>query len=161
MRGIAVSRVLVIGYGNPSRRDDGVGHYVVKALRRRSGEVVDVLSFHQLVPELAERVADYDLVIFVDAHTNAYGEGLEIRPLRPDQGPSALSHHVRPEMVLAMAKALYGGEPRAFVFSIRGYDFGFGTELSEGTRKHADMAIERILEMVRNRGHGQGDRLSM
>jgi len=35
--------VLVIGYGNPSRRDDGVGHYVVESLERLTSN-----SFHKI-----------------------------------------------------------------------------------------------------------------
>ena len=155
--GEKAKRILVIGYGNPGRGDDGVGHYVIEALRRRLGQAVDLLPLHQLTPVVAEAVADHDLVIFVDAHTGAYGEELRITPLRPEPGPLAFYHHMRPGMVLALAKALYGREPEALMFSIRGYDFDFGTEISERTRRHADVAIERILEMVRKQGHSQGD----
>jgi len=158
-----VPRALVIGYGNPSRRDDGVGHYVVNALRQRLGQIplgaeeegfdklgqdVDTLCLQQLIPELAETVAGYDLVIFVDAHTGAYPEDLKVARLQPDYRPTPTSHYFKPEMVLALAKALHGSEPQALAISIRGYDFNFGTELSPETRRHADLAVERILRIL-------------
>ncbi|HUM35830.1 MAG TPA: hypothetical protein PLQ85_03060, partial [Anaerolineae bacterium] len=76
-------RTLIAGFGNVFRRDDGVGPTVVNAVRARLGrtpldslddgfetlgETVDTVVLHQLVPELAETVKDYALLIFVDAH---------------------------------------------------------------------------------------------
>ena len=141
--------VLVIGYGNPSRRDDGVGHYVVKEIQAKSVDNISTLTLHQLGPELAETIKDYDLVIFVDAHVGETAEGLKVIPVEPAYRPSAFTHMMSPRSVLALTKALYHKEPRAFILAIRGYDFDFGMELSEETRKWANAAIERILEMSR------------
>ena len=143
-----MSHALVIGYGNPSRRDDGVGHYVVEKLRRRAGDEVDTLALHQLGPELAETIKGYDLVIFVDAHAGEYAEGLRVAPVEAFYRPSAFTHLMNPGSLLALVKGLYRGEPQAFVVSIRGYDFDFGTELSEKARKYADSAVDRIMEMI-------------
>jgi len=143
-----MKRSLVIGYGNPSRRDDGVGHYVVERLERLVGDKVATLALHQLGPELAETIKDYDLVIFVDAHAGEYAEELKMAPVEAAYRPSAFTHFMNPGSLLALVKGLYREEPQAFVVSIRGYDFDFGTELSEETRKYADDAIDRIMEMV-------------
>ena len=143
-----MKRSLVIGYGNPSRRDDGVGHYVVEKLRRRAGDKVDTLALHQLGPELAETIKDYDLVIFVDAHAGEYAEELRMAPVEAAYHPSAFTHFMNPGSLLALVKGLYREEPQAFVVSIRGYDFDFGTELSEKARRHADNAVNRIIEMI-------------
>jgi len=140
--------VLVIGYGNPSRRDDGVGHYVVERIEQLAGSGVDTLALHQLGPELAEAIKDYDLVIFVDAHSGEYAEGLRVTSVEAAYRPSAFTHLISPNSLLALARSLYQKEPQALTVSIRGYDFDFGTELSEETRKWADVAVERILEMV-------------
>ena len=58
------SNVLVIGYGNELRCDDGIGQRVVKELHLSK---VKSLAVHQLTPELAETLANADLAIFVDA----------------------------------------------------------------------------------------------
>jgi hypothetical protein len=83
-------RSLIIGYGNPSRRDDGVGLAVVNGLRQYLGQqpleegddgsselgdsTVGTLFLEQLIPELAETLAAYDRVWFVDAHLGVYPE---------------------------------------------------------------------------------------
>jgi hydrogenase maturation protease len=49
-----MARVLIIGYGNPFRSDDGLGWQIANELSRtnRSAET-EVLPCHQLTPELA------------------------------------------------------------------------------------------------------------
>ena len=47
-------RVLIIGYGNPLRADDGVGWQAARRLAElRQDEFVETLALHQLTPELA------------------------------------------------------------------------------------------------------------
>lgn len=161
-------RTLIIGCGNPSRSDDSVGLYVINQINRHLGKSpvrVDVafagledgpddddqvmtVFLQQLGPELAELVADYDLVIFVDAHTGSYAEELRFAPVTPSYITSAFSHHLEPAAVLALAEMLYGRVPQAYAVSVRGYDFQFGTKLSDETRALADNALEQILAVL-------------
>ena len=66
--------VLIIGYGNPLRGDDGVGWRVVEEIqgwkaegRGQKGDVgsVEAVAYHQLMPELAEVISRVDRVIDV------------------------------------------------------------------------------------------------
>ncbi|MFI5043071.1 MAG: hydrogenase maturation protease, partial [Acidimicrobiales bacterium] len=60
--------VLVIGYGNTLRSDDGVGWHAAALLAedpRLAG--VEVLAVHQLTPELALDMSRATLVILIDA----------------------------------------------------------------------------------------------
>ena len=149
---------LVIGYGNPSRNDDGVGLAVVNHLRQRLGlssldgddsgfsdlgRDLDTLFLQQLTPELAETLAAYDSVFFVDAHVATFPEMVRRTPIREGMAPAMVSHHVRPEGLLALARLLYGRAPAAELLSIRGSDFDFGTCLSPATAAAAqDVADE-------------------
>jgi hydrogenase maturation protease len=141
-------RILVIGYGNPSRRDDGVGLAVVNGLRNRLGRPPldagddgfgdlggegDTLFLQQLMPELAETLAGYDRVWFVDAHLGIYPELVRRTALFAHYGLASVSHHLGPETLLALAQQLYGHAPVGELISIRGFDFNFGEELSEAT----------------------------
>jgi hydrogenase maturation protease len=150
---------LVIGYGNPSRRDDGVGLAIVNGLRRRSGlpaldegsdgfddlgRSLDTLFLHQLAPELAETLAEYDRVYFVDAHAGNYDEPVHRERLAVGAGPSLVSHHMQPGMLLALTAQVYGSAPEAELISVRGYDFDFGSTLSEVTAEGVEQVIEEL-----------------
>lgn len=135
-------RTLVIGFGNPSRQDDGVGLAVVNGLRSRAGlsplddtmdgfetlgQPLDTLFLQQLTPELGETLAGYDSVIFVDAYLGnipSTGKGATgqdfVRRLvvEPHAGPSLVSHHMKPGMLLALTGQLYGAVPTAELISI-------------------------------------------
>jgi hydrogenase maturation protease len=156
-------RTLIIGYGNPSRRDDGVGLAVVNGLRQRLGLApfgegddgyaelggpVDILFLQQLMPELAETLAGYDRVWFVDAHLGVYPELVRRTALAAHYGLASVSHHLGPETLLALAQQLYGHAPAGELISIRGYDFDFGEALSEATADGARQVIEQLWQML-------------
>ncbi len=153
-------RTLIIGYGNPSRRDDGVGLAVVNELRRRLGVStldesadgfedlggpLDTLFLQQLTPELAETLAQYDHVVFVDAHLAQAGHDLVRRvDLGPNLDPALVSHHFKPGRLLALAQTLYGHTPSAELISIRGFDFDFDTTLSPLTAQGVQVAADDL-----------------
>jgi hydrogenase maturation protease len=156
-------RILVIGYGNPSRRDDGVGLAVVNGLRERLGQPplnegedgydelggpVDTLFLQQLMPELAETLAQYDRVWFVDAHVGVILDPVRRIPLTPSMDPAMVSHHLKPEALIALAAQLYGRAPQGELFSIRGFDFNFGEELSEETAAGASQVVVELWSAI-------------
>lgn len=153
-------RALIIAYGNPSRRDDGVGFHVLNALRKQLGRAplsleedgtdelggrIDTICLHQLAPELAELVAEYDVVVFIDAHVpNAYPELIREELVGNECSIGPVTHHMKPEMIMAVVRALYGKAPKAWLISVRGHDFDFGMELSPQTAALVEEAAERV-----------------
>lgn len=164
---------LVIGYGNPSRRDDGVGLAVVNGLRARQGKQpldegddgyaglggdIDTLFLQQLMPELSETLALYDAVWFIDAHLGVYPELVRRSPVSPRLDPAMVSHHLKPDTLLVLAQLLYHRAPHAEIISIRGFDFDFGDELSAGTAEGAGQVIDLLLlEFARGRSGDSGN----
>jgi hydrogenase maturation protease len=153
---------LVIGFGNIYRRDDGVAVAVVNAVRDRLGQPpleidedgfdtlgqdIDSVLLHQLVPELAEVVADYDLIVFVDAHVGSIPEDLREEELTACYKSATVSHQLHPCTLLALIQELYDLTPRGVLLSIRGYDFEFGEGLSEKTAALVPAAVERVLAL--------------
>ena len=53
-----------------------------------------------------------------------------------------------PESCLELAQALYGRAPQALVVSVRGYQFGYRTELSAQTAPLIDVAVARIVDWI-------------
>lgn len=59
----------IIGYGNPQRRDDGIGPYVANQLNTfmKHKKGVRILTLNQLEPDLLNKLRHADFIIFVDA----------------------------------------------------------------------------------------------
>ena len=74
--------VLVVGYGNPLRSDDGIGWHAARLLATDPRlDRARVLTRHQLAPELAEDVSRASLVVLVDAAA----EGDRVQVMGPGQ----------------------------------------------------------------------------
>lgn len=147
-------RILIIGYGNPLRGDDGVGWRAADALRDTIGSQpeIEILQFQQLNPELAEPISRASVVIFVDAARPGLGAAagsiLE-QDLEPKcMSPGCFSHDLTPPTLLACAAELFGSTPRARIFSIVGLDFGMGEELSPPVSAQMPELISRVRAMI-------------
>jgi hydrogenase maturation protease len=153
------TKALIIGYGNPDREDDGVAWHVLQGVAEHLGRTgpdletggldqlgqwPDLLFVWQLAPELAELIADYDYVCFVDAHTSDYPEDLRFDTVEAGYQASPFTHHMTPQTCLMLAERLHGHVPQAIVVSARGHRFGFSNELSVQTALLVEEGIERI-----------------
>lgn len=142
------TNILVIGYGNPARCDDGVGEYVAKRLL--SEDIgIDILTLQELGPELCEDISGCELIFFVDAGIEQE-EPFLIREITPKYKTPIFSHHITPEMLLAITEELYKIKPKSYLVSIKGYNFDFGFELTETARQNSEKAIEKIKEICMN-----------
>jgi len=133
--------ILVIGYGNSLRRDDGAGLFLaekVAAYWKEQGRPVELITAHQLDPELAEDIADAGAaaVVFVDAEVATEEGPHEIRfsPLPAGANSPSLGHHFSPALLMVYAEQLYGCKSLAWLLTAPGYDFGHGEGLSEETQ---------------------------
>ena len=160
--------ILLIGYGNPGRLDDGLGPALAEAIEAMSLPGVTVESDYQLSVEDAAEVAGHRLVIFADADS-AGAEPFSLTRIAPAGKTTSFStHSVRPEAVLALAGELFGAQPDAYVLAIRGYQFDeFGEQLSPQARKNLTAAVAFIADAIRQRhfeqvhargGHCSADR---
>ena len=146
--------VLVIGYGNTLRRDDGVGARAAELLAadpRLSG--VEVQERYQLLPEMALDIGASSLVIFVDADLRGLPGSIEIRPIEADAPrsdadaraqPGASSHHVGGSELVALAAELMGHRPEAVQIGIGIADI----ELGEGLTPAVEAALPKVVEIV-------------
>ena len=158
-----VPHMLIIGYGNPDRGDDGAALHVVNRLRMRLGQpplVEDdgglgdlgrdtAVFVPQLVPELAVDAAAYESIVLVDAHVTE-----ELRPvvylrLQPEYHPPTLSHQLSPSMFAWLVQAASGKNRSAFLVSLRGHCFEQQRGLSPATAALVDPAAEKVLELLR------------
>jgi hydrogenase maturation protease len=124
---------LIIGIGNPLRCDDGLGWTVAEQLSREECTGWDILTVHQLTPELAEWMAAADLVVMIDASREGEPGALRSRCVSPSSSarPGAVgTHYTTPEELAALTAGVYGRCPPVVVVTMTGADFSVGEQLS-------------------------------
>lgn len=139
-------RILVIGYGNPGRQDDGLGPVAAAAIGKIGWCNVTVMDNYQLTIEDAIELAARDLVWFIDASVSG-GEPYEVRHLSPTFGTTFTSHLLEPETLLAITEQQFGVCPEAYLLSIRGYTFDF----YEGITERAQNNLAKAVALLRRR----------
>ncbi len=144
------SGLLVIGYGNPLRSDDGVGPKVAEAVEELHLPDVHTLVCHQLSPEHAEPIARAHMVIFVDAAVDA-PKDVQLRKLEPNETSQLMAHAADPRTMLALARDVFGHCPQAWWLTIPAVKLDFGEELSPVARRGYEVALEQIQTLAGRR----------
>jgi hydrogenase maturation protease len=138
--------LLVVGFGNTLRCDDGVGPRVAEAVELLGLTGVLTLSCHQLTPELAYPVSMAGNVVFVDAAVDEPGT-LSMRRLEPMDSSLVLEHAPDPRTLLALSRDAYGRAPSAWMITVPAEVLGFGEELSPVARRGVRKAVEAVREL--------------
>ena len=142
-----MNKPFIIGVGNSARSDDGVGEYVVSALKSAGfdGVALDIDG-----TRLLDYFAMHDDIIIVDAinHTSvALGEFLEFDALQkeiPLQLFHYSSHLIGVAEGIKLAKEL-GTLPKTLkVYGLGGNNFNYGFELDAKLQQAADLLILKI-----------------
>jgi hydrogenase maturation protease len=137
------ANVLVIGYGNTLRGDDGVGPRVAEAIGHLGLPGVRTLICPLLTPELADPISKAENVIFVDAAVDAPRE-VQWRPLQPKESSQLMAHAADPRTMLALARDVFGHVPPAWWLTIPAVDLGFSEEFSPAVQRDFAVALEKI-----------------
>ena len=158
-------KLLILGYGNPDREDDGVAWHILRALTKKLGlsapdsyedefpESTQIdFAFHlQLTPEMAEDIAGYEYVCFIDAHTGNIPEPVRLINVESEFQNSPFTHHLTPQSLLSMCETIYKKRPDAALLSVLGHRFLFTRELSEETASLVPQAVELIWKWLNTR----------
>jgi hydrogenase maturation protease len=142
-----MTKALIIGYGNPLRSDDGFGWCATRLLAQTlSSQNAEIITCHQLTPELAEPLSQCGRAVFIDADAEGEPGAIHRRDVHP-QVPtsSAFTHSCTPSGLLASAERLYGRCPRAVVITVSAQSFAFGDILSPIVAA----ALPEVVEQVR------------
>ena len=141
-------RVLVLGYGNPGRQDDGLGPAAIAEIESMGLPNVTAFDNYQLNIEDAIDVAAHDIGWFVDA-ARIGPSPYSVRVVSPLPTIEFTSHIVRPEAILAIARQCYGVAPQAFLLAIRGYEFEFIEALTLDAKDNLDAALDMLVDRIR------------
>lgn len=141
-------RTLVIGFGNPGRMDDGLGPVLAETVESWQKPSVVAQADYQLNIEHAAEVAEADLVIFIDASTEA-PPPFRFYRLEPADRNAFTTHAMVPETVLEICRKVYGKAPLAFVLAVRGDKFEMGENFSSAAKqnmKEAEKFLSTLLQ---------------
>jgi hydrogenase maturation protease len=144
-------QILVYGYGNPGRQDDGLGVELVQRLARWAAERnMTGLAFennYQLNIEDALAIAEKDLVIFADASE----EDIEDFCFSEVDGTGKLSfttHAASPEYVVKLCRDLFQKEPQVWLLHIKGYEWDFREGISTKGMQNLEKAFETMKSLL-------------
>ena len=128
--------LLVIGYGNTLRGDDGVGPRVAEAVGSLRLAGVNTLICQQLSPEHADPISKADVVVFVDAAVDA-PKKVQLRRLEPNESSQLMAHAADPRTVFALARDVFGHVPCAGWLTIPAVELEFSETLSPEAQRCA------------------------
>ncbi len=144
-------KVLVIGYGNPGRLDDGLGPALAEALAHQALPGVTVESNYLLNVEDAADASEHDVVVFVDAAVRGR-EPFSFETVQPRTDLSFSSHHMEPAAVLGLAYDMFAAQTRGCVLGIRGYEFDeFGHRFSDAAQNNLIDAVAFLTDRLERR----------
>lgn len=143
-----MQRVLIIGYGNPMRRDDGLGPHIADMLAERLGDAVQVEAIFQLTPELADPISKAARVIFIDASVEGEAGIIKLAGVSANVPTGALTHHFSPAGLLHLAQTLYGRSAAAQIVTVTGSDFDLGEGFSPAVEAVIPQVVAIISRMV-------------
>jgi hydrogenase maturation protease len=157
------TKALIIGYGNVDRQDDGIAWHILARIAAKLGvtrsldpylttEVetkwADLRFMLQLTPEIAESIAAYPRVCFIDACAFPLSNGMAWVNLEAQYQPSPMTHHMTPETCLAICQVLFQQQPEAALLSVAAHEFGFSRSLSADTQAIIEPAADRIIQWL-------------
>jgi hydrogenase maturation protease len=139
--------LLIIGYGNTLRSDDGVGPRVAEAVAALNLPGVRTFTCQQLSPEHADPISQAQAVVFVDAAVDA-PEAVQLRPIEPGETTQLMAHAADPRTMLALARDVFGHAPRAWWLTIPAVNLEFSETLSPQAERGCTQALALVRELA-------------
>jgi len=148
-----MAKLLLFGYGNPGRGDDGLGPELVEHIAQAQFSDVECQNDMQLQLEHVTDLAECDQVLFIDADMSCV-DPFYFSEISAAKDNSFTSHAMNPAALLHAYRQVYGKvPPSAFLLRIRGYDFELGDPLSDKAMVNLEAATKLVVELMEQQGH--------
>ena len=152
------SRIVVLGWGNPSRGDDAIG----PELMHRAQDLVAsdpaytgiaLVEDFQLQIEHALDLQNASLALFLDA-SQAATAPFTLTRLASEADTSTTSHQLSPQAVLQVYAQLgLGPPPPSYLLRVRGDRFDLGAPLAAPAAANLEAAWTLVARLLGNRDH--------
>jgi hydrogenase maturation protease len=148
-----MKKLLIYGYGNPGRQDDGIGARFVELVDAwiEQEKLADIYTDcnYQLNIEDSAVVADYETVIFVDASVVEEVDDYKLETIQPNDATIEFTMHaVSTSYVIDLCRKLYGKTPQAYVLHVKAYEFDFIEELTPKASENLEAAFKFIKKFI-------------
>lgn len=145
-------KVLLYGYGNPGRQDDGLGKAMVDLATQWANEAqieyIDFDANYQLQVEDVTLMEGKEMVIFVDASIDESVTNFKFEKITPDSGITFTMHAVSPGFILSLYQKLYGNPPPSYLLHVRGYEWELSEKLTEKAEQNLLIAWKELKEVL-------------
>jgi hydrogenase maturation protease len=139
-----LDNILIIGIGNNTRQDDGLGWCFLDSLLKEGYNEENLLYKYQLMVEDAELIGEYETVIFVDANKTINNNGFAIEQIYPAEKVAFSTHAVPPNQILNLCETIYHKKPKAYVIKIDGYSWDFTISLTKKAQNNLISALSNF-----------------
>jgi hydrogenase maturation protease len=147
-------KILVYGYGNPGRQDDGLGVLLADEVEswanKMKFEKLHTDANYQLNLEDAAGIAGYDLVFFADASQEDI-QDYKLVPLEPSNRVEFSMHAVSPAFILNLCNQVFNHKPEAYLLHIKGYKWGFMERPTRKAKNNLRLALEHLKVIIADR----------
>ncbi len=146
--------ILVIGFGNPHRSDDGVGCFVIDQLQDADIKDATLLKMNPDGYALMEAWKDREWVIIVDAAKSGEPAGtVKQFDALTEQIPRDIypvsSHTINLAETISLGRTLNQLPKHVIVFAIEADNLGYGSELSPEVREAGVKVARRIESLIK------------
>jgi hydrogenase maturation protease len=152
-----LTAIVVIGFGNTLRQDDGFGPAVVERLGDRFDDArVECITRGTLTPELAATLSEASHVFFVDACAELAEGVSQKRAIGPDSAADvSLVHFLSPQALLVWTERVYQKRPKAELWLMGVEQTGLSEELTPLIAGQVDGFVHELEQAIlRDLGEG-------
>jgi hydrogenase maturation protease len=146
-------KILVYGYGNPGRQDDGLGVLIAEEIEQWSKENnfehIQTDSNYQLNLEDATTIANFDVVVFADASREEINN-FSLERIIPCDKTEFTMHSVAPAFILHVCKQVFNRIPDAYVLRVRGYEWEFMETMTDKAKESFFEAVNFLKSFIQN-----------
>ncbi len=144
-------RLIVFGWGNDARGDDGLGPLLLDRVTRAGWPDVATIEDYQLQIEHALDLDGADAALFLDAGRDTPAP-FSFAEIAPKRDATHTTHALAPEAVLDVyARTLAKTPPPSFMLCVRGETFELGEGLSAEAAGRLEAAWDFLQGLMRER----------
>jgi hydrogenase maturation protease len=144
-------RLVVFGWGNDARGDDGLGPLLLERVTRAAWADVTTIEDFQLQIEHALDLDGAEMALFLDAGRDT-PDPFAFREIEARRDQSHTTHALSPEALLDVyARSLGRAPPPSFVLCVRGESFELGEPISVAAAQRLEAASVFVEALMRDR----------